>query len=364
MTSGSVINLDEYAIARNTLLKVKGVPLMYLPIIYYPIQGRQRATGFLLPTYGTSTIRGQSISNAFFWAINRSQDATFFHDWFTRTGQGVGSGYRYIAGLQSAGNVRFYRFDQHETSSRHPAAGRCRQKRVTSSRGRHAGAWDRDRVRHASRLLFRRVHAADLSSEHLPGVTTEPRTIEAGCKRRCWAARRPAALFQRNETFNTDVSGAYGTSPRMTAVLAPQQLFGAPIYASMNSEYAYLPYRNLTDDVVTLDNSLSRVDIAAVVRVPLSRLTFLSVNTSAAYRTTYYSRSYNARGLPVRRVPIRELHAATDRGRRDRCSRRSGIRQIAATAERMKHRHRAGVHHRLHAIDIDNVLTHADSTDT
>src|SRR5207237_4077444 len=94
---------------------VKGVPMFYLPILYYPIQKGQRATGFLLPTYGTSTVRGQSISNAFFWAINRSQDATFFHDWFTRTGTGEGSEYRYIAGLQSAGNVRLYRFQQHES---------------------------------------------------------------------------------------------------------------------------------------------------------------------------------------------------------------------------------------------------------
>ena len=57
---------------------------MYLPIIYYPIKDDDRATGFLLPTYGSSTLRGQAISNAFFWAIGRSQDATFFHDWFTQ----------------------------------------------------------------------------------------------------------------------------------------------------------------------------------------------------------------------------------------------------------------------------------------
>ena len=69
VTSGSVtINLDEYAIARNTVLRVKGVPLMYLPVVYYPIQDDERATGFLMPTWGASTVRGQAISNAFFWA--------------------------------------------------------------------------------------------------------------------------------------------------------------------------------------------------------------------------------------------------------------------------------------------------------
>ena len=73
VTSGSVtLNLNDYAVARNTILRVKGVPVLYLPMIYYPIREDERATGFLLPTYGTSTVRGQAISNAFFWAINRS----------------------------------------------------------------------------------------------------------------------------------------------------------------------------------------------------------------------------------------------------------------------------------------------------
>ena len=116
-TAGSaMIELDDYVMATNTILRVKGVPLFYWPFIYYPIQSDERATGFLLPTYGTSTIRGQAISNAFFWAISRSQDATFYHDWFTRAGQGAGVEYRYVASTQSLGNVTYYRFNRGETT--------------------------------------------------------------------------------------------------------------------------------------------------------------------------------------------------------------------------------------------------------
>ena len=49
-------------------MNVKGVPLFYLPILYYPTKKEDRATGFLLPTYGQSTLQGQSLHNAFFWA--------------------------------------------------------------------------------------------------------------------------------------------------------------------------------------------------------------------------------------------------------------------------------------------------------
>src|SRR5262249_3041109 len=70
LVSGSVdINLDDYALLRNTVLRVKGVPMFYMPYAYYPLKSNQRNTGFLLPVYGTSTLRGQALSNAFFWAI-------------------------------------------------------------------------------------------------------------------------------------------------------------------------------------------------------------------------------------------------------------------------------------------------------
>ena len=85
-----VLNIDHYTLLRNAILNVKGVPLLYLPVMYYPTKEEDRATGILIPTYGVSSLRGQSIHNAFFWAINRSQDATFMHDWYSKAGQGFG----------------------------------------------------------------------------------------------------------------------------------------------------------------------------------------------------------------------------------------------------------------------------------
>ena len=117
MTSGSIsLDLEHHAILTNTLFKVKSVPLLYMPVFYYPVNKEDRATGFLIPLYGTSTIKGQTISNAFFWAINRSQDATFLHDWFSKTGQGTGGDYRYRSGRVSFGNLRGYTLREHETT--------------------------------------------------------------------------------------------------------------------------------------------------------------------------------------------------------------------------------------------------------
>jgi LPS-assembly protein len=106
VSGNATVNLDDYVILRNAVIHVKDVPVFYLPLLYYPIQEDDRATGFLLPQYGSSLAMGSSISNAFFWAINRSQDATFFHDWMFSRGNGLGSEYRYMLGPQAQGNMR------------------------------------------------------------------------------------------------------------------------------------------------------------------------------------------------------------------------------------------------------------------
>ncbi len=116
------MQLDDYALLKNAILRVKSVPMMYLPIFYYPIQEDNRATGFLIPTYGSTSARGQSLSNAFFWAISRNQDATFYHDYFSKTGQGVGSEYRYILGSGSSGNSRFSMLNEKETTYVQPGS--------------------------------------------------------------------------------------------------------------------------------------------------------------------------------------------------------------------------------------------------
>jgi lipopolysaccharide assembly outer membrane protein LptD (OstA) len=81
------LTLEKHAFIKNMVLKVKDVPVFYLPAMYYPINKEDRATGFLIPIYGIVGHQGQTLSNAFFWAINRSQDATFYHSLYSKTGR-------------------------------------------------------------------------------------------------------------------------------------------------------------------------------------------------------------------------------------------------------------------------------------
>ena len=312
VTSGAVtLDLDDYAIARNMVLHVKGVPLLYLPVIYYPISSKQRQTGFLLPTYGTSTVRGQALSNAFFWAIDRSQDATFFHDWFTRTGQGAGGEYRYVASQASSGDFRFYRFSQkNATFTQNGTTGTLPAATSYEMRGSMIQALAPGVTARARVDYFSNIVTEQLYHQNLYQATNSTRVVDTALT----AALGPIALsgqYLRNEVFSSTTSAfLYGGTPRVTASTAPLRLFGAPIYGGVNAEYAFQPYQQITNGVVTLDKSVNRIDVSPNIRLPLSRLSFLSVNTSAMFRSTYYSRSADPVSLATVEEPYFRRYAS------------------------------------------------------
>jgi LPS-assembly protein len=303
LSSGTLtLNLNDYAFLTNTVLRVKGVPVFYLPAAYYPMQEDQRSTGFLLPTYGTSTIRGQAISNAFFWAVNRSHDATFFHDWFTRAGQGYGSEYRYITNAQSSGNLRVYRFSQKAAEFRQDDVtttlpeSESFEVRATATQTVARGLRARARVDYFSDVVTQQLY-----QQNLYDASRRSRIIQ-GALTGSWGKYNAGIAYDQSEVFNDEhTSFVYGSTPRINGGVAPTALFGSPLYASATGEYATLPYRSELDGetIASSDRGLTRIDVAPLVRMPFSRWTFLTLNTSTAYRLTRYSESLNDQGIQV-----------------------------------------------------------------
>ncbi len=292
IVSGSAtVNLDDYVIMRNAVVRVKDVPVFYLPIMYYPIQEDDRATGFLMPTYGRSTYRGQSISNAFFWAINRSQDATLMHDWFMSRGQGAGGEYRYIASPNSQGDFRVYflkekesAFDTNTGVVTEPARNNYR---IQGNVAQSLPGGLRGRLRMD---YFSDVQVEQLYNNNLYQSTFSTRSLAGGVSG-SWAGLSLSGNYQRTETFvNDNDSYVNGSAPGVVASYTGQRLGPLPIYASVNAEAAHVLWENISGGVSD-DRSLNRVDILPSIRAPLSRLPFLSVNTSLGYRMTYFSES-------------------------------------------------------------------------
>ncbi len=107
------VEVEGYAVARNPLLRVKSIPVMYLPAVVVPVK-LKRQTGFLLPQIGYSNRSGALMENSFFWAINNQSDATFWLD--TATRQGIGSGLEYRLKLAEQTDAKLYGYFYDETN--------------------------------------------------------------------------------------------------------------------------------------------------------------------------------------------------------------------------------------------------------
>lgn len=61
--------------ARNVVLKIKDIPVLYSPFLSFPIN-KNRKTGFLAPRFGNSERNGFTLQTPFYWNIAPSMDAT------------------------------------------------------------------------------------------------------------------------------------------------------------------------------------------------------------------------------------------------------------------------------------------------
>ncbi|MFZ2009892.1 MAG: putative LPS assembly protein LptD, partial [Candidatus Sulfotelmatobacter sp.] len=63
-----------------------GIPMLYFPYATHPVQRNSRQSGFLLPSVARSSVKGNVIGDAYYWAINRMMDATLGAEYFSLRG--------------------------------------------------------------------------------------------------------------------------------------------------------------------------------------------------------------------------------------------------------------------------------------
>ncbi|MET0649048.1 MAG: LPS assembly protein LptD [Pyrinomonadaceae bacterium] len=107
-TARATIKLADRVKLKRPRLLVKGVPVFWLPYASVSIKQRDRASGFLTPTFSGSGEKGMRFSNAYFQTLGRSADITFRNDIYTKRGIGFGADLRTRANSRSFLNMGFY----------------------------------------------------------------------------------------------------------------------------------------------------------------------------------------------------------------------------------------------------------------
>jgi LPS-assembly protein len=81
-----VVDVGGNAQIFHSTFWLHGFPVLYLPYATHPVNREARQTGFLIPTAGRSSTKGNMIGDSFYWDINRSMDATIGAEYLSKRG--------------------------------------------------------------------------------------------------------------------------------------------------------------------------------------------------------------------------------------------------------------------------------------
>jgi LPS-assembly protein len=81
-----VVDVGGNASIYHSDFLLHGFPIFYFPYATHPVARETRQTGFLIPTAGRSSAKGNVVGDSFYWVINRSMDATIGAEYFSKRG--------------------------------------------------------------------------------------------------------------------------------------------------------------------------------------------------------------------------------------------------------------------------------------
>jgi LPS-assembly protein len=194
-------------VGRNARVVFKGVPILYLPWISFPLTSA-RQTGLLFPTLGSSSRNGATLSAPWYWNIAPNKDLTLTPTIYSRRGIDTGVDYRLLTTSGSGIMQANYLPDDHLT---HLDRSWLR----LHAHSRFGDSW------HAQ------VDAAGTSDTHYfedfadgPQASSTiflPRDLRAGRNGEVWQLRAQLLQFQTLDDQLAATDRPYAELPRLTA---------------------------------------------------------------------------------------------------------------------------------------------------
>ncbi len=275
-TSNARVKLEGFARMRNTTMRVKKLPVFYLPYMVMPAKS-ERAAGFLFPNFGTSQSRGSYLGLAWFQPFGPSYDATMFLDLYSEDFTGLGTEVRYLPSETTTGRLEAYAVDD-------PLESKTRWKLAWdhTSSDLPLGLRGVIRIRDYSDFDFFRDFERDFNNASI-------RRIESsGFLSGNWGAHSLNILASENETFFSGGGNVVARQlPEIEYRLRSKQLGSLPLYLDLLSSFNSISIERPG----LLSESYSRLDLLPQLTIPLSTLPWLSVSVTGGERITWYEDS-------------------------------------------------------------------------
>ena len=278
------LEVEGFLYARNVQFCILDVPVMYLPAVLFPAK-RERATGFLMPVMGSSSVQGFKVREAFFWNISPSQDATITLDERGKLGTGGTLEYRYKLSRNSDGYfwTQYFR-DVPDQTSRWDVIYR------------HTSNFSEDlQGRVNVNYVNQRANLFVLSEDVLQRVAVYQESNAFLSNRWNNQVLYGLARYSQNLTNLSD-KAVVQTLPEIGYSLTPWRVGGLPVYAGLDATF---------DDFARLQGTGAlRTDLFPRLWASLPWDRYVTVTPLMGFRETAYNRSLLQSDRPTSREAL------------------------------------------------------------
>ena len=278
------VDMGGYGVLHDGTFNILGVPILYLPRALFPIQ-RERQSGFMIPRFGASNQRGFQTFLPYYWAINKSQDATLAFDLETSARVGLVGDYRYALSRETHGVISASYFNE---SLRGTTTGPAFETTIPENRWSVVGEHEQPFVGTSKAyadvflvgddLFLRDINTYAFEHSHDVAIRTLPFTESHAGVLQEWnrlVLRGEGTYYQNLEGGD---SGTLQRAPELD--LWGQQRLVGPLLGEI--EGSVVDYQRGSD----VDGARADLKPTAEVPLPLGRFAFGTVR--ASFRETAY----------------------------------------------------------------------------
>jgi hypothetical protein len=290
-----VLELGEYAYLHHIQFKLGAATIFYSPYLVWPIK-TDRASGLLFPEFGFSQRSGTILSDAWYWAIGRSVDSTFYFDYMSKSGYGFGNEFRYRPSENGRGQFTgYYIRDQVAADENQPGVPTDRWIINYNHQQQLDPQW-----RFVTNMTFVSDFDYFLDFERDIRVSSNPQADSKAYLTRNWGFNSLNMWAERREQLVQDpiIPFAYGqpviafvnrtfvrwTEPEVEFRTRRRRIGDSPLFYTLESSVDSF-------DKGDREAVYQRADAYPVISSQLSPVPWVDIDANAGVRDTFYTKS-------------------------------------------------------------------------
>jgi hypothetical protein len=279
----------------SSIFRIKNVPFFLLPFTWIPATKKERKSGFLLPTTGTSTQKGRTLKFAYYQTLGDSADITLRSDVYTKRGLGTGAEFRARTDEKSYLRIGVFNVKDRLFG---PGENQGGTAFVAEAIQYLPKGWLAvGNVSLVTSLAFRQVFSDDISQVIDPRreSTLYLNNNTGNFSFNLLASNLTTTIFRpgRTPSTGTDFDIKIRQAPEISLMQYPRRIFNLPIYFSFDSSLGSLKREEVVDNtpVLATPAAVQRFDFQPKITVPLGTFAGIAITPSLSARETFYTNS-------------------------------------------------------------------------